>query len=342
MFLQLCCDSSWNTSLYQPFTWSRSLVVFTFFLCPYVLLDLLFIYSFSSSLPPYAASPSHMAVTAPPHPHAPTTTPTHRCFSPPACPAVWYQGRSRSWMKERWSTAAMMSTRPTATRWVWCYGIWFAFHSGCTAEGHKRRASLRRHYTGMTWWQRTLTLYLVFMVERAALFHRVTIADHLHMWVCTGFRARCLDLAVDKLKTPHLLSKLPTHKATLYYCSFAAAAWSHKHPLIFSKLRIYFCLYLPLCLSGPFPSEVFPTDVCRVHTQGCERPAESSTRDLAQQPDVTVRDVAGKGEEDVERRGHGHGPLSANSSEIQELQGEEWRSLRRCDQGGQVRFVFTN
>lgn len=61
--------------------------------------------------------------------------------------------------------------------------------------------------------------------------------------------------------------------------------------------------------------------------KGSEWPAQSSAGSPEEQPDVTVRDAAGEGEEDMEWWSHGHGPLSAHPPPLQELQGEERRSL---------------
>lgn len=68
---------------------------------------------------------------------------------------------------------------------------------------------------------------------------------------------------------------------------------------------------------------MFPCGISWTQPQGCEWPAQSSARGLEQQPDIAVRDTAGKGKEDVEWRSHGHGPLGTHPSAIKELQGEE-------------------
>lgn len=81
---------------------------------------------------------------------------------------------------------------------------------------------------------------------------------------------------------------------------------------------------------------MFPSSSCRAQPQGPERTAQSSTGGPEQQPDVAVRDAAGEGEEDVERRSHGHGPFGAHPSAVQELQGEERRPLCGRHQRGQV------
>lgn len=96
----------------------------------------------------------------------------------------------------------------------------------------------------------------------------------------------------------------------------------------------------PLFTLGLFKSEVLPSGFCEAQPQGSERPAQSSAGSLEQQPDVAVRDAAGEGEEDVEWRNHGHGPLGAHPSALQELQGEERRSLCGCYQRGQVRMTY--
>lgn len=87
---------------------------------------------------------------------------------------------------------------------------------------------------------------------------------------------------------------------------------------------------------------MLPSGVCRAQPQGSERPAQPSAGSLEEQPDVTVWDAAGEGEEDVEWRSYGHGPLSTHPSSLQKLQGEERCSLCGCYQGGQVWILYNN
>lgn len=74
---------------------------------------------------------------------------------------------------------------------------------------------------------------------------------------------------------------------------------------------------------GLWSSEVLPSSFCRAQPQDSERPAQSSAGSFEQQSDIPVRDAAREGEEDLEWRSSGHGPLSAHPSTLQELQGEE-------------------
>lgn len=123
---------------------------------------------------------------------------------------------------------------------------------------------------------------------------------------------------------------------TFYYCWPTSKAKIHHHTF-FRNLGLI--SPLPLFSPGHFKSEVLPSGFCGARPQGSERPAQSSTWSLEQQPDVTVWDAAGEGKENLEWRSHGDGPLSAHPAAIQELQREEWCPLCGCYQRGQVRMT---